>query len=158
LPTPEDNDTAGSAPGGYDYGMFNIANLIAKALHDKEIGQVSVAQRKAIYKESRVRYQRPHASLDAPATPAIARALRPSFTETPMADGHFHSPWNPRIRGSPLAAGKGRCRISLMQSHRLILTRIGDAPEWTWTGVSPPGNDQGDVLGGDIGRILINMQ
>ena len=52
LPTPDDNDTAGSVVGGYDYGVFNIANLIATALHGKEIDQVTLTQRKAIYKKA----------------------------------------------------------------------------------------------------------
>jgi len=52
LPTPDDNDVAGSVVGSYDYGVFNIANLIATALHGKEIDQVSEAQRKEIYKKA----------------------------------------------------------------------------------------------------------
>lgn len=52
LPTPEDNKTAGTTAGGYDYGVFNIPNLIANALHGKDIDQVSANQRKAIYKNA----------------------------------------------------------------------------------------------------------
>lgn len=52
LPTAEDNCTAGSAAGGYDYGVFNIANLIANALHGKDIDQVTSRQRKAIFKKA----------------------------------------------------------------------------------------------------------
>lgn len=33
LPKQDDNKTAGSSPGGYNYGVFNIANLFANALH-----------------------------------------------------------------------------------------------------------------------------
>lgn len=52
LPTPDDNKTAGATAGGYDYGVFNIANLIAQALHGKDIGLVTTKQRKAIYKKA----------------------------------------------------------------------------------------------------------
>ncbi len=52
LPTPDDNDIAGSTEGGYDYGVFNIANLIANALHCKNIDQVTSSQMKAIYKKA----------------------------------------------------------------------------------------------------------
>jgi len=53
LPSPKDNSTAGThGANGYDYGVFNIANLIANALHGKNIDQISVAQKKAIYKKA----------------------------------------------------------------------------------------------------------
>ncbi|MEN8170595.1 MAG: endonuclease/exonuclease/phosphatase, partial [Pseudomonadota bacterium] len=52
LPKADDNDTSGSTVGGYDYGVFNIANLIANALHGKDIDQVTSIQRKAIYKKA----------------------------------------------------------------------------------------------------------
>jgi len=52
LPTPDDNDKAGSTVGGYDYGVFNIANLIAQALHGKNIDQVTSKQRSAIYSKA----------------------------------------------------------------------------------------------------------
>jgi hypothetical protein len=52
LPTPKDNETAGNTVGGYDYGVFNIANLIANALHGKDIDQVTSKQRKALYKKA----------------------------------------------------------------------------------------------------------
>jgi len=52
LPKPEDNITAGSTSNGYDYGVFNIANLVANALHGNNIDQITTAQRKAIYKKA----------------------------------------------------------------------------------------------------------
>ena len=52
LPTPDDNDIAGSTAGGYDYGVFNIANLVSNALHGKDIDQVTAKQQKAIYKKA----------------------------------------------------------------------------------------------------------
>lgn len=52
LPKPEDNETAGAEAGGYDYGVFNIANLIAQALHGKNIDEVTASQRKVIFKKA----------------------------------------------------------------------------------------------------------
>ncbi|MCP4186469.1 MAG: endonuclease/exonuclease/phosphatase [Gammaproteobacteria bacterium] len=52
LPKPEDNATAGTTAGGYDYGVFNIANLVANALHDINIDQVTSSQQKAIFKKA----------------------------------------------------------------------------------------------------------
>lgn len=52
LPKPTDNNTAGSSANGYDYGVFNIANLIANALHGSDVDQITPAQRKAIYKKA----------------------------------------------------------------------------------------------------------
>lgn len=52
LPKSDDNDTAGIVAGGYDYGVFNIANLIAQALHGKDIDQVTSSQQTAIYKKA----------------------------------------------------------------------------------------------------------
>lgn len=52
LPKSDDNSVAGSVAGRYDYGVFNIANLIANALHGKDIDQVSANQKKAIYKKA----------------------------------------------------------------------------------------------------------
>lgn len=49
LPTPADNASAGASPNGYDYGVFNMADLIAQALHGKNVLEVTAAQRKAIY-------------------------------------------------------------------------------------------------------------
>jgi len=52
LPKPDDNEAAGSAPGRYNYGVFNIADLLASALHGEAIAQVFAAQRRAIYKKA----------------------------------------------------------------------------------------------------------
>ncbi len=52
LPKPDDNKTAGQIPGAYDYGVFNIANLIANALHQKNIGAITLKQKKEIYKKA----------------------------------------------------------------------------------------------------------
>jgi len=52
LPSPIDNQTAGSVAGGYNFSVFNLGNLIANALHNKDIDQVTIKQRKAIYKKS----------------------------------------------------------------------------------------------------------
>ncbi len=52
LPTPDDNKTAGDHSGKYDYGVFNIANLIAHALHGKNIDDLTAKQRKTIYKKA----------------------------------------------------------------------------------------------------------
>ncbi len=52
LPTPDDNKIAGSISGNYDYGVFNIANLIAHALHGKNIDNLTSKQKKIIYKKA----------------------------------------------------------------------------------------------------------
>lgn len=52
LPQPEDNAKAGQGSSEFDYGVFNLANLFAHALHQKDIADVSSSQRKAIYKKS----------------------------------------------------------------------------------------------------------
>ena len=52
LPTPSDNDEAGITEGGYDYGVFDIANLIANALHGKNIELLTSKQQKAIYRNA----------------------------------------------------------------------------------------------------------
>jgi len=52
LPSPIDNQTAGSVVGGYNYSVFNIANLIANALHNQNIDQLTKKKMKAIYKKS----------------------------------------------------------------------------------------------------------
>lgn len=52
LPKPENNLTAGSAADGFDYGVFNIAELIAEALHGKTLTQLTKTQRNTIYKKS----------------------------------------------------------------------------------------------------------
>ncbi len=52
LPKPEDNAMAGTIAGSYDYGVFNIADLIANALHGKNIDQVSKSQRTELFKKA----------------------------------------------------------------------------------------------------------
>jgi len=52
LPKPTDNKTAGSSPGGYNYGVFNIANLFANALHGKDIDNITSTQKQAIYRKA----------------------------------------------------------------------------------------------------------
>ena len=37
LPRPKDKSTAGGAPGGFDYGVFNFVDLFAEALHGKPL-------------------------------------------------------------------------------------------------------------------------
>ncbi len=52
LPTPDDNDNAGATANGYDYGVFNLADMIAQAIHGKSIHDVTASQRKKIYQKS----------------------------------------------------------------------------------------------------------
>lgn len=52
LPSSDDNWNAGSSPDDYDYGVFNVANLIAQALHEKNIEALSSKEQKAIYKKA----------------------------------------------------------------------------------------------------------
>ena len=52
LPKSTDNAQAGSTKSGYDYGVFNMANLIAQALHGKNIEKLSKLQQKTIYKKA----------------------------------------------------------------------------------------------------------
>lgn len=52
LPKSADNEQAGATVGGYDYGVFNLANMIANALHGNDIDQITSAQRKAIFKNA----------------------------------------------------------------------------------------------------------
>lgn len=54
LPTPDDNSKAGDRekPDSYDYGVFNVADLIANALNGKPIGQLTEVDQKAIYKRA----------------------------------------------------------------------------------------------------------
>jgi len=52
LPKVSDNANAGATENGYDYGVFNMANLIANALHGKDIGELSKPQKKALYKKA----------------------------------------------------------------------------------------------------------
>jgi len=48
LPRPPANDTAGAAPGGFDYGMFNFVDLFAEALHGKPLLELGKPQQKAL--------------------------------------------------------------------------------------------------------------
>jgi len=52
LPKPDDNKTAGTTAGGYDYGVFDIGNLISHALHGKAINEITTKERKTIYKKA----------------------------------------------------------------------------------------------------------
>lgn len=52
LPKPGDNANAGTTKDGYDYGVFNIANLISNALHRKNIDQITDNQKKTIFKKA----------------------------------------------------------------------------------------------------------
>lgn len=52
LPTPEANKSAGGAPGSYDYGVFDIAELIAQALHGKPLDQLAESKCKQIYSKA----------------------------------------------------------------------------------------------------------
>lgn len=52
LPTADANDSAGQVSGEYDYGVFNLANLIANALYTKNISDITSKQRRDIYKKS----------------------------------------------------------------------------------------------------------
>ena len=52
LPVPNDNATAGTKADGYDYGVFNLADLIANALHEKSITDITKKQRDTIFKKA----------------------------------------------------------------------------------------------------------
>jgi endonuclease/exonuclease/phosphatase family metal-dependent hydrolase len=52
LPVPDDNATAGTKSDGYDYGVFNLADLIAKALYQKSITDITKQQQTAIFKKA----------------------------------------------------------------------------------------------------------
>ncbi len=52
LPRPVNNASAGARVDTYDYGVFNIAELIAHALHGKGIHQISAKHRREIYKKA----------------------------------------------------------------------------------------------------------
>jgi len=52
LPIPDENKDAGSELDGYDYGVFNIANLIAQALNGSDINDLTKSQQKSIYKKA----------------------------------------------------------------------------------------------------------
>jgi len=48
LPRPPDNATAGMTAGGFDYGIFNFADLFAEALHGKPLLSLSKAKHDAL--------------------------------------------------------------------------------------------------------------
>ena len=52
LPKPDDNKTAGSTAGSFDYGVFDLGNLISHALHSKAIDKITTKERKTIYKKA----------------------------------------------------------------------------------------------------------
>lgn len=49
LPLSDDNKTAGSTAGRFNYGVFNIAELIAQALHADTIHSIEKSQRMSVY-------------------------------------------------------------------------------------------------------------
>ncbi len=48
LPRPKDKSKAGSAPGGFDYGVFNFADLFAEALHGGPLLDLDKERRSAL--------------------------------------------------------------------------------------------------------------
>ncbi|ETN92063.1 Endonuclease/Exonuclease/phosphatase family protein [Gammaproteobacteria bacterium MOLA455] len=52
LPKPADNKIAGNTAGDFDYGVFDIGNLISNALQGKDIDEVTAKERKIIYKRA----------------------------------------------------------------------------------------------------------
>ena len=52
LPKPDDNKTAGNTAGGFDYGVFDLGNLISHAFHSKAIDKITTKERKTIYKKA----------------------------------------------------------------------------------------------------------
>ncbi len=48
LPRPKDKSTAGAAPGGFDYGVFNFSDLFAEALHGKPFLDLTKKRRDAL--------------------------------------------------------------------------------------------------------------
>ena len=52
LPKPDDNKIAGSTVGSFDYGVFDLGNLISHALHSKDINEITTKERKTIYKKA----------------------------------------------------------------------------------------------------------
>lgn len=52
LPNPEHNKTAGQQADEFDYGVFNMAQLIAHALHGQDLSSLTKSQLKAIYKKA----------------------------------------------------------------------------------------------------------
>ncbi len=51
LPRPPDNATAGTTAGGFDYGVFNFADLFAEALHGEPLLSLSKTKRDALLKK-----------------------------------------------------------------------------------------------------------
>lgn len=51
LPTPEANKKAGATPDGYDYGVFNFAQLFSQALHGKTFDSLTKTQRERLVKK-----------------------------------------------------------------------------------------------------------
>ena len=52
LPKPDDNKIAGSTVGSFDYGVFDLGNLISHAFHSKAIDKITTKERKTIYKKA----------------------------------------------------------------------------------------------------------
>ena len=52
LPKPDDNKIAGSTVGSFDYGVFDLGNLISHAFHSKAIDKITTKERKIIYKKA----------------------------------------------------------------------------------------------------------
>ncbi len=52
FPNPEDNKKAGTTTSGFDYGVFNIAEFISMALHQKSLMEITASQKAAIYKKA----------------------------------------------------------------------------------------------------------
>jgi hypothetical protein len=51
LPTQELNGSAGQAPDGFDYGVVNFVDLFAQAIHQRNHGDLTSSERKALYKK-----------------------------------------------------------------------------------------------------------
>ena len=53
LPDPPENSKAGESANGFDYGVFNIGNLLANSLHgESKITKLTKSKQKAIYKKA----------------------------------------------------------------------------------------------------------
>ena len=53
LPRPDDNDTAGQgAPDDYDYGVFRLSDILAKALYGKLYPALDDKERKALHEKA----------------------------------------------------------------------------------------------------------
>jgi hypothetical protein len=48
LPTPPNNQTAGTTKDGFDFGVFNFSDLFAEALHQKPFNALTKTQKKAL--------------------------------------------------------------------------------------------------------------